>query len=227
MTRKGPRLHGIAGIDEAGRGPMIGPMVICGVLIEPERMSELTAIGVKDSKLLTPARRIELKDKIEEIVSKTIIRTISAEDIDRLRRHTTLNEIEVVEFASIAKTLGPSELYLDAADVVSERFGVKIGMLSGLTSQGAIIISEHKADVNYPLVSSASILAKVERDRIISSFHETYGFFGSGYSTDPHTIEYVKELVRTKQELPPIIRRTWESVRKIVDNESTNQLTLD
>jgi ribonuclease HII len=220
-------LNGIAGIDEAGRGPMIGPMVICGILIDSDRLQELVEIGAKDSKALSHKRRLVLKTEIEKVTSKIEIRTVSASDIDRLRKRTTLNEIEVTEFASIAKVLSPAEIYLDAADVKAERFGARIGDLSGLAAKGAKIVSEHKADAKYPIVSAASIIAKVERDLTIERYHEKYGDFGSGYPNDPKTIKFVRDLVRNGEKLPPIIRKSWESVRKIVDEEVTNQTTLD
>ena len=220
-------LHGIAGVDEAGRGPMIGPMVICGILVDSDRLHKLVEIGAKDSKTLTHKRRLLLKEKIEKITSKIEIRTVSAADIDRLRKRTTLNEIEVAEFASIAKALNPKEIYLDAADVIAERFGSKIGELSGIASKGTKIVSEHKADAKYPIVSAASIIAKVERDLAIERFHQKYGDFGSGYPNDPKTIKFVRDLVRNGEKLPSIIRKSWESVRKIVDTESTDQTTLD
>ena len=220
-------LHGTAGIDEAGRGPMIGPMVVCGVLIDSERLSELVQIGAKDSKTLSHSQRLKLKVKIEQVAARIEIRSVSAADIDRLRKRTTLNEIEVAEFVSIAKALKPQKIYLDAADVIAERFGEKIGNLSGLASEGAMIISEHKADSKYPIVSAASIIAKVERDRVISEYHKKYGDFGSGYPSDSKTVDFVKNLVRNNKELPPIIRKSWESVRRILDEESTKQSTLD
>lgn len=220
-------LKGVAGIDEAGRGPMIGPMVICGVLIYSEKLSELERIGARDSKTLSHSRRLKLKGQIERIASKVEIRTVSAADIDRLRKRTTLNEIEVDEFATIAKKLKPQEIYLDAADVKADRFGEKVGNLSGLASKGAVIVSEHRADSKYPIVSAASIIAKVERDRVISEYHKRYGDFGSGYPSDPKTVEFVTNLVRNGQKLPPIVRKSWDSVRKIVENESTEQSTLD
>ena len=220
-------LHGTAGIDEAGRGPMIGPMVICGVLIDSERLPELVQIGAKDSKTLSHSQRLKLKVKIEQVAARIEIRSVSAADIDRLRKRTTLNEIEVAEFVSIAKALKPQKIYLDAADVIAERFGEKIGNLSGLASEGAMIISEHKADSKYPIVSAASIIAKVERDRVISEYHKKYGDFGSGYPSDSKTVDFVKNLVRNNKELPPIIRKSWESVRRILDDESTKQSTLD
>ncbi|MGY5857918.1 MAG: ribonuclease HII [Candidatus Thorarchaeota archaeon] len=220
-------LRGIAGVDEAGRGPMIGPMVICGILVDSDRLHELVEIGAKDSKTLTHKRRLILKKQIEKITSKIEIRTVSAADIDRLRKRTTLNEIEVTEFASIAKALNPKEIYLDAADVIAERFGSKIGELSGIASKGAKIVSEHKADAKYPIVSAASIIAKVERDLAIEAFHRKHGDFGSGYPNDPKTIKFVRTLVRNGDKLPTIIRKSWESVRKIIDAESTDQTTLE
>ncbi len=224
MTRKN-HLYGIAGVDEAGRGPMIGPMVICGVLVNPNAIPRLEKIGPKDSKTLSPSRRLSLSKKIERLAVKIEIRSVSAEDIDRLRKRTTLNEIEVAEFVLVVKSLNPQEVYLDAADVNAERFGNKIGELSGLTAKGSIIVSEHKADSKYPIVSAASILAKVERDRIIDEMHQEFGDFGSGYPSDPKTIGFVRDLIQNSRKLPPIIRKSWDSVRKI--RESVEQSTLD
>lgn len=220
-------LYGTAGIDEAGRGPMIGPMVICGVLIESEKLPELEQIGAKDSKTLSHARRLKLKEKIEQVAAKIVIRSVSAAEIDRLRKRTTLNEIEVTEFVSIAKTLNPQEIYLDAADVIAERFGTKVGKLSGIDAKGAIIVSEHKADSKYPIVSAASIIAKVERDHSIENFHKKYGDFGSGYPNDPKTVKFVRNLIRHGEKLPLIIRKSWKSVTRMIDEESTDQTKLD
>ena len=214
-------------MDEAGRGPMIGPMVICGILVDPNRLHELVEIGAKDSKSLTHRRRLQLKPLIEKITMKVEVRTVSALDIDHLRKRTTLNEIEVSEFASIVKALNPREVYLDAADVKADRFGNKIGKLSGIATKGAKIVSEHKADAKYPIVSAASIIAKVERDLTIERYHQKYGDFGSGYPNDPKTIKFVRALIRNGKKFPPIIRNSWESVRKIVDEESTKQTRLE
>lgn len=220
-------LYGTAGIDEAGRGPMIGPMVICGLLIDSEDLGRLEQIGARDSKTLSHSRRLKLKEQIEKVASKIVIRSVSAVDIDRLRKRTTLNEIEVKEFATIARELNPQEIYLDAADVIAERFGEKVGNLSGLASKGALIVSEHRADSKYSVVSAASIIAKVERDRTISDYQKKYGDFGSGYPSDPKTVDFVRDLVKNNQKLPPIIRKSWDSVRRILDEEATEQSTLE
>jgi ribonuclease HII len=215
MTKSKPSLHGIAGVDEAGRGPLIGPMVVCGVLVDLDSLTKLERIGVRDSKVLTPTRREQLKTEIEPIAEKVVIRSLSAIEIDRLRKRMTMNEIEVREFAEVVKTLNPERVFLDAADVKAARFGTNVGEMSGLISRGAVIVSEHKADSKYPVVSAASIIAKVERDRTIHRLHARYGDFGSGYPSDPKTTAFVKHLVQEGKELPSIIRHSWDSIRKI------------
>jgi ribonuclease HII len=206
---------------------MIGPMVICGVLIGPESMHEIGKLGVRDSKTLSPSRRLSLSKKIKTKVIAISYRSISASEIDKRRKHTTLNEIEVDEFASVLKELKPETVYMDAADVRADRFGRKVGERSGLKEGDTEIISEHKADSKYPVVSAASILAKVERDRMISDYHRKYGDFGSGYPSDPKTVDFVRNLVKTRSKLPPIVRMSWDSVRRILDEESNKQFTLD
>ncbi len=217
MTKIGTTLHGIAGVDEAGRGPLIGPMVICGILVSPTKLDEIERSGVRDSKLLSPLSREKIAVKIESIAEKIITRSVSASEIDRLRKRMTMNEIEVREFVEVVKALNPQTVYLDAADVKANRFGARIGEMSGLTLKGAVIVSEHKADSKYPVVSAASIIAKVQRDKAINRLHHRFGDFGSGYPSDPKTIEFVKRLVENKQKLPSIIRHSWDTVRKIRD----------
>ncbi|MFW9957174.1 MAG: ribonuclease HII [Candidatus Odinarchaeota archaeon] len=219
-----PKLHGIAGVDEAGRGPLIGPMIICGVLVTPSTLEELEHIGIRDSKLLTPQRREKLGTKIESIADRIVTRSIAASEIDKLRKRMTMNEIEVMEFVEVVTSLNPQKVYLDAADVKASRFGERIGELSGLTSKGANIISEHKADSKYPIVSAASIIAKVQRDQEINRLHRRFGDFGSGYPSDPKTIEFVKRLIESKQKLPSIIRHSWDTVRKIRNEAEQTRL---
>ena len=100
MGTKKVRLEGVAGVDEAGRGPMIGTLVVAGVLIRHEELSHLDTSGVKDSKVLTPKRRSQLAALVEDVADKIEIRTVTAAGIDDLRaRGVTLNEIEVQQFA--------------------------------------------------------------------------------------------------------------------------------
>ncbi|MHA2423312.1 MAG: ribonuclease HII [Candidatus Thorarchaeota archaeon] len=223
-----PEQWRIAGIDEAGRGPMFGPMVICGVLTDLESLDYLTKSGVKDSKALTAKRREEYAKIIRKVASKIVVEKVSAIQIDTSRRRgTNLNETEVNIFASIAKKLNPTELYMDAADVKANRFGENVRRKSGLQPKKCKIVSEHKADSKYVIVSAASIIAKTERDAVISKLHEKYGDFGSGYPTDPKSIAFLQKLIQNNEELPFFIRRSWESVSRAVQKGKSVQSKLD
>ena len=227
MSPSDSKLRGIAGIDEAGRGPLIGPLVVCGALFEQETLCDLNGLRVKDSKMLTPRRRTQLLEPITKLASKIELRSISASKIDRLREQkVNLNEIEVRAFVSIAQSLKPSLLYLDAADVKAQRFGIAVSERSGLSKLGCKVVSEHKADSKYPVVSAASIIAKVERDKSIKRFHEKFGDFGSGYPSDPKTIKFVRGILSESGELPSIVRHSWESVNRIRAELRTEQLKL-
>jgi ribonuclease HII len=228
MSSKGDILEGVAGVDEAGRGPMIGPLVVAGVLIHEDKLSKLEASGVRDSKVLTAKRRSSLAKVITTLVDRIEIRTVTAAEIDNLRgRGTSLNEIEVQQFVSVLSELRPKTAFLDAADVIAERFGNTIGDRSGLFKRGCKIVSEHKADSKFPIVSAASIIAKEERERIVSSLHRKYGDFGSGYPSDPKSIDFLRKLIEDGTKLPSIVRKSWESVRRLQDDAETTQQTLD
>ena len=225
MSPRESSLKGIAGIDEAGRGPMIGPMMICGVRMDSDRLHELEAAGVRDSKTLSSNQRHRLAQIVRDLASEVVVRPVLAYEIDTLRRKgVTMNELEVRIFALVVKTLQPKEVYLDAADVKPERFGRRVGEESGLLSKGCRIISEHKADAKYPIVSAASIVAKSERDQKIKELHKEFGDFGSGYPADPVSVEYIRNLVASGEKMPHIVRQTWDSVSRIVRESEQTRL---
>jgi len=228
MKQRGSGLRGITGIDEAGRGPMIGPHVVCGVLIQPETVPELQRIGVRDSKTLTPKRRTELAEQIRGIVEKISLERVSAPEIDDLRaKGVTMNEIEIRAFASILRSLRPIRAYIDAADVNALRFGRLVGERSGLNPLGCEITSEHYADSTYPVVSAASIIAKVDRDSCIRELQKEFGEFGSGYPSDPKTVQFIRSLIVNRMPLPNIVRKSWKSVDRILSEAEGKQLPLD
>ncbi len=207
---------------------MIGPLVVCGVLLEDDALPSLAKLKVRDSKVLTPRRRSQLAASVRKIAKKVEISSVAASDIDRLRRRgVSLNEIEIGQFVSVLKELQPRVAYLDAADVKADRFGDVIGERSRLLAKGCTIISEHKADSKYPIVSAASIIAKEERERVIAELLQVYGDFGSGYPNDPKSVRYVQNLVKRGARLPPIVRKSWESVKRILDEAESIQSRLD
>lgn len=207
----------IAGIDEAGRGPVIGPMIIAGVMFREEDCIKLVEIGVKDSKILTPERRQKLYQKIIELSVNWTYEIITPKEIDQAvfyRKRTgigLLNKLEAEIMAKIINTLKPDIAYVDSADVDEERFK---RMIMEKITQKIEIISKHKADAIYPVVSAASIIAKVNRDSIINKIREEYGDIGSGYPSDPKTIKFIKKCIESG-EIPDFIRMSWSTLKRI------------
>ncbi len=197
------------GLDEAGRGPMLGPMVICGVFGDSSSLSKL---GVRDSKQLTPAKRTELSLRIrEEYEWKSYV--ISPGEIDAAVLKGGLNDLEAVYFARIISEMGHERAVVDCADVNERRFAEKIGSLSSCPGVDA----RHRADVMFPQVSAASIVAKVERDSIIAKLQEEAGeAIGSGYPSDPVTVDFLRKHYARSGDLPPFVRRSWEPVRRLL-----------
>ena len=214
----------ICGVDEAGRGPVIGPLVIAGVTFENDL--ELIENNVRDSKKITPKRREILSKRIKESAVNYEISLISALDIDHMRKVMTLNEIEVNAFSKIIEKLKPDICYVDAADVNDERFGKNI--LSRLSFKPEII-SKHKADDVYPVVGAASILAKTRRDEevqmIARGLEKKLDMpLGSGYPADPVTQKFLRKWVKTFGKLPPHTRHSWKTAQNLLKESKIKKL---
>lgn len=206
----------IAGIDEAGRGCVIGPLVIAGVTLKEEKTQVLIRLGVKDSKLLSPKKRESLVLEINREAESHHIVKITPKEIDKAvesgRKLHKLNRLEARTMTQVINVLKPDIAFVDAADVFEDRF--KQHIQEGLSFK-VRIISKHKADKTYPVVSAASILAKVERDRAISDLKGEYGDFGSGYLTDPKTIFFLQSWLKCNHDYPECVRKSWKPAKKI------------
>ena len=201
----------ILGIDEAGRGSVLGPMVIAGVII-PEKMEKvLERMGVKDSKRLVPNRRTILSRKLKKMFEYEIV-VISASEIDKMRADgINLNDIEKNAMRDLIIRLNPEKAIVDAVDVKAERFQKNL-----CESTGVNVIAEHKADDKYIEVSAASIIAKAERDAQIAEINKEYiktGGIGSGYPSDPTTKKFLNNY--TYDEMPEFVRKSWATVSKM------------
>ncbi|MFW5747137.1 MAG: ribonuclease HII [Nanoarchaeota archaeon] len=201
----------ILGIDEAGRGPVLGPLVMAGALMEDDAEQRLRDMGVKDSKLLTKERREEIFNSVDIcLCGKEVCVITNAQIDDFMGRGVNLNHIEARGAARIINALRPDKVIMDcpSVNIVSYINHVR----SMLNDPDVEIVAEFKADVRYPVVSAASILAKVTRDREVRQLEERYGIVcGSGYLTDPVT----KEFLATCFDKYPIFRRMWAPWKKL------------
>jgi ribonuclease HII len=217
----------IAGVDEAGRGCVIGPLVVAGVAVQSEQLPLLTQLGVKDSKLLTPKKREALYKEITKLTQAYKVIKVMPDVIDKVvecsRRLHKLNRLEAQTMAQIIQALNPNEVYVDAADVVENRFKNHIKECLTIKTR---IISKHKADLIYPIVSAASIIAKVERDREIANLRVEYGDFGSGYLHDPKTQLFINQWLKSNSDYPPCVRKSWKPAKKALNERGTKQQTL-
>jgi ribonuclease HII len=210
----------ICGVDEAGRGPVIGPMVVAAVLVEDD--GRLRALKVRDSKQLTPGRRERLAAEIRT-VAKVEVRVIEASALDDMMGQENLNQIEVRAFAEVIAALRAEEVFADACDVDPRRFSRSI---TALLPYKPRITCEHKADERYPVVSAASIIAKTVRDRRVREIAEELGEpIGSGYAHDQVSIAFLEKWIREKGDVPPHTRRTWETARNRLSASKNAKLT--
>jgi len=196
-------------------------LVLCGLLIDEKDEIKLKKIKVKDSKQLTPKKREELVPKIEEIGIHIVIIRVPSEKIDANRkRGINLNQIEAIKMAEIINLLEPDKAIVDAPSYNTNKF--RDYLFSKIENKKVELISENFADQKYPVVSAASIIAKVNRDEAIEELKKKIGKdFGVGYSHDPRTIEFLNELAKKDHGmLPGYVRHTWDTVERIKNEYS-------
>jgi len=212
----------ISGIDEAGRGCILGPMVIAGIAIPHGREEEFRKLGVRDSKQLLPRKREELAKKIEDMAS-IIVLEVAACKIDNYRKQgISLNRLEAIKFAEILNLLKPHRAYIDGPDTNLPRMH---GYIRRMVPDGMELVLEHFADSKYPVVGAASIIAKVERDRKIEKLKKEYGDIGSGYTSDPVTMNWLEEWLKTHKELPECARKSWITADILMEKKQQSLLS--
>lgn len=191
-------------------------------------LERLRTLGVKDSKLLTPTQRRTLAAKIEEAAIKTAYVEIAPQEIDVVvlggKKLFKLNYLEAKAMAKVIEELRPEVAYVDASDVLAERFGRQIQSFLPFQVK---VISEHHADGKYTVVGAASILAKTRRDSIIEELARTYGEFGSGYPHDPLTLDFLRGWIRDHGDYPNFVRKSWETAQRIKKEASGRQSKLE
>jgi ribonuclease HII len=211
----------VLGIDEAGRGSLVGPLVVGAFCLTEDRIGELVALGAKDSKVLSPEARERVFAGLAGIGSRTHI-ALSPRTIDGAVRRGRLNDLEAEAFARIIRTLAPDVAYVDACDPNERRFGSRVARLAGGRTR---VIARHHADRDYPIVGAASVVAKVRRDRAIARLREKLGGdLGSGYPSDPRTIRFVRSVLAADASLPAWVRGSWATMQRVMPRRPARTL---
>jgi ribonuclease HII len=206
-------------VDEAGKGSVLGPMVIAAVGVSSENV--FAEVEVADSKLLSPIVRERLYITIRKRFRVATVR-IDAHEIDEIRTGMTMNACVARAHAQAIDKLSPSIAYVDACDVNAFRYA---DMVKSHLEQSCEIVSEHNADQTFKVVSAASIVAKVTRDRAINALSKKYGEIGSGYPSDPVTIAFLSAYIDEHKCPPPIARKSWKTVTLMIANKQQSRLS--
>lgn len=209
----------ICGVDEAGKGSVLGPLVIAAVGVTSDEV--FADVLVKDSKMLSPAMREHLYSVIRKRFRVATVR-IDAHEIDEIRKGMTMNSCIARAHAQVIGKLSPSKAFVDACDVNAFRYAEMVKSHLDYTCE---IISEHHADESFRVVSAASIVAKVVRDRAIVTLSKKYGTIGSGYSSDPLTIAFLSSYIDEYKKPPPIARKSWKTVSRLIAKKQQSQLS--
>jgi len=219
----------LAGIEEAGRGPVIGPLVMAITVIDSEKEAVLREIGVKDSKQLSPNRRSVLFEELKTLLLNYKFVIIPPSEIDSAvnAENTNLNWLEADKSIELIKLMMKEtkidELYIDCPSTNIKSY---LNYLKKhLKIKLSCIIAEHKADITYPIVSAASIIAKVLRDREIQNIQEQWQInFGSGYTSDARTIAFLRDWLKAHKEFPEFVRLSWMTTRNIMNEVKQTKL---
>ena len=199
-------------------------MAVACVVLDDKEVAKLIELGVRDSKTLSPRGRELLAEEIKALSTAFKVVLVPPSEIDKAVAMKGLNKLEARIMASLIDDLMPDVAYVDASDVDETRFALMINAYLR-SRQGVRIVAEHGADAKYPIVSAASILAKVERDGAISRLREELGIdFGSGYPTDPKTIAFLRSWYAEHGSYPPFVRRSWKTAKEIAAELGTRKL---
>ena len=217
----------ILGIDDAGRGPVIGPMVLAGCLIDEQTEKEFKSLGVRDSKMLTPRRREFLEKKIKEKATAFKLEITHASEIDdKNKSGINLNDVEALMVVKIINRINKGfkkiKVVIDCPSPNRikwrESIVTKIKNLSNLE-----VVCEHKADKNHVSVSAASILAKQKREREMDIIRKNYKHVGSGYSSDPKTKTFLEKNIKTLND-KGLFRKSWSTWKKAASKSKQKKL---
>lgn len=210
----------VLGIDEAGKGPVIGPLIMVGALIEESKTAELKSLGVRDSKLILPNKREELYKKILPLLKDHKVVIVSTNEIDSCldSSDSNLNWLEAKHSADIINELKPDKAILDCP---SPNIKAYTAHIKNLLKVNVDLKAEHNAESN-AIVAAASIIAKTIREEKIKELKEDLGVdFGSGYPSDPVTKEFLEKHHKDHEN---VIRKSWNTYKNLINKKNQKKL---
>jgi ribonuclease HII len=199
----------VLGLDEAGRGCVLGPLVVGGFCADETQLDAIKKAGATDSKALSAKKREALIEPLK-LLGEPALRLVSAKQIDG----GNINTLEEHAFASLIEEFRPDRVIIDCP-VHPGGIANFIKRMQALVSYTPEWVVENKADLTYPVCGAASIFAKVTRDGLIRDM----GDVGSGYPGDPKTVAWLKTFIDGKKPFPPGVRTRWGTIARLSQQE--------
>jgi len=219
------------GIDDAGRGPLIGPMILSGVLVDSTQANKLKKLKVRDSKIVSQEERVELAGLIEKNSLKIkIVISFPAEIDSAVEGSSNLNTLEAKKAGEIINSINKGKFRKNKIKVIVDCPSNNLMAWKGTLlrfiefKDNLEVICEHKADANHISVAAGSIMAKVTREQEVAKIKKVHGGIGSGYASDPITQTFLKKNGRRLSD-SGIFRKSWATWKKLFP--TTGQKTLD
>lgn len=200
----------VLGLDEAGRGCVLGPLVVGAYLWEGSTDDALVDAGAGDSKKMSAKKRVRVREALSPLGTWTV-REISANTIDR----GNLNALEEDAIVALIREHTPDRVIIDALGhprtmpATIERLRRRLG------EDAPEILMEPKADANHPVVGAASVFAKTHRDEVCEGLKGAHGDFGSGYPSDPKTRRWILHHFEEQTPLPFFVRTRWGTIETL------------
>lgn len=217
------------GVDEAGKGPVLGPMVAAAVRADPESLPA----GVDDSKRVSPERRAEIAAALRANDAVDLaVASVEPAEIDA--PETDMNTLTVCGQARAVRGVVRSgdRVVADAGDTSEARFArrlrdgvveaeetVDADLVGGTPVESVVVDAAHGADAADPVVGAASVVAKVARDARVAAIDAAYPGYdgvGSGYPSDPTTRGFLRAYVADHGDVPPHARRSWSTCADVL-----------
>jgi len=210
----------ILGFDEAGRGSVLGPMVVGAFLLERDAVDAVRTAGGRDSKGMSAEAREQAAGRLRALAAGWDAVVLDAETIDR----GNLNRLEEEVFVEVTRRLQPDRVQIDAPVPPKglARFHQRMAEAFGLPPEQVQVA--HKAEDKFPAVGAASIMAKTTRDAALAALRDEHGALGSGYPSDPVTRAYLEDLLDRDQPLPPFVRTRWGTIKQMIADRRQGSL---
>jgi len=198
------------GIDEAGRGCVLGDLVVAGFVFEGPDCAPLARAGATDSKKLSAKKRLAVREALTPL-GEPLIRRITPPQIDA----GNLNRLEEDAIVDLVRTVEPDCVIIDALGAPSTLGRTLQRLQAAVDPHVCVWTMEPKADLNHPVCGAASIFAKTTRDQALHELIQEFGELGSGYPSDPRTRSWLATHAATRAPWPTFVRTRWGTVQAL------------